>query len=68
VIAILRLKVRTVVNCISESINLSTERSPASRIVTRELITLCQSFELFLPEASIIISMEEYKDLEMMNA
>jgi outer membrane murein-binding lipoprotein Lpp len=67
VVAFLRLKVRIIVNGISKSIKLPPERFSASSIVTRELITLCQSLVFFLLEISTIISMEQYKDLEMMN-
>jgi hypothetical protein len=55
-----------------ESFSRSTEGSKkqfkGSKISTKDLVTLCQSLTLFLPETSIFHDMKEYKNLHILNA
>lgn len=66
VIRFVQLQLKIIVESTSPFLGLSSGRSSMSKIGTRDLVTLCQSLVLTLPEISTIITMEEYKDLRKM--
>jgi hypothetical protein len=66
VIRFVQLQLKIIVESTSPFLGLPPGRSSMSKIGTRDLVTLCQSLVLILPEISTIITMEEYKDLRKM--
>jgi hypothetical protein len=45
----------------------SLKESVGSRIITKELVTLCQSLTLLLPEVSEFLDIKDYTDLERLD-
>jgi len=57
-----------IVASFSRSTEGSKKQSNGSKVDTKELVTLCQSLTLFLPETSIFHDMREYKNMHLLNA
>jgi hypothetical protein len=66
VIRFVQLQLKIIVESTSPFLGLSPGRSSMSKVGTKDLVILCQSLVLILPEISTIITMEEYKDLRKM--
>jgi hypothetical protein len=56
-----------IVDSFSHSADLPLKGSSGSRIVTDELVTLCQSLTFLLPEISEFLDIKDYNDLEKLN-
>jgi hypothetical protein len=68
ILTFLNRQVGVIVENFSRSTDTSKKQLNGFEIDTKDLVTLCQSVTLFLPDISVFHDMKEYKDMDKLNS